>query len=542
MLELGQPLHAFDLRKIAGAKIVVRRATAGEHIRTIDGVDRPLTEDTLVIADATKPVAVAGVMGGGDSEVTEATTLVLLEAACFSQVSVRSTSTRLGLRSEASSRFEKGLHPELAIIAARRAMRLLIEIAGGRACKGLVDVYPAKRQDTRVVVTRGRIEQVLGADPSTSQVRGALTDLGFGCRWVPPDRYVVRVPYWRTDIGFADDVIEELARVMGYDKIEPEPLKGGIPKPVIDPVRRLRESLRDAAVAAGLQEVMTYPLTTVESLARVESELDIKFYPPLRLENPMSSEQSVLRTSLRGSLLSTLAHNLRFQETEAALFECARIYLAREGDLPEEKEQLAGVIAGKRLGRWGEATKEDVDFYDAKGRVEEMLELAGLDLQFRPGQSAGLIGGRTAELLGRGEPVGVLGQVHPAVASAFEVDGPAFLFELDIEKLQAAALGLVRHAPISRFPVATQDLALLVDRDVGADRIAALIEENPLVTKAQLFDIYEDDSLPAGKRSLAFAVHFQALDRTLTEREVADARNRIVRRLQHETGAELRGG
>ncbi|HLF72258.1 MAG TPA: phenylalanine--tRNA ligase subunit beta, partial [Dehalococcoidia bacterium] len=266
MLETGQPLHAFDFRKLGGGRIVVRRAREGERIRTLDGQDRELSTDTLVIADASRPVGVAGVMGGADSEVGEGTTTLLLEAANFEPTSIRRTSGALGLRSEASIRFEKGLHPELAAVAARRAMKLFVELCGGRAAKGLVDAYPAKRPDTRVVVTRRRIEQVLGVDMPTTQVRAALTDLGFGCRWVPPDRYVVRAPYWRPDVAFADDVVEELARVSGYDKIESLPLAGAVPEPHSDPLRDLRERLRDAATAAGLQEVITYPLTTPEVL------------------------------------------------------------------------------------------------------------------------------------------------------------------------------------------------------------------------------------------------------------------------------------
>jgi phenylalanyl-tRNA synthetase beta chain len=454
---------------------------------------------------------------------------------------VRATSVRVGLRTEASVRFEKGLHPELSIVAARRAMRLLVELTGGRACKGLVDVYPAKRSDTRVVVTRRRVEQVLGVDLNPSQVRTALTDLGFGCRWVPPDRFVVRVPYWRSDVNQPDDVVEDVARVTGYDRIEAAALAGAVPLPLHQPVRELRERLRDAAVAAGLQEVMSYPLTTSAALRAVTSELDLKFNQPLRLENPMSSEQAELRTSLRASVLATLANNLRFQSEEIGVFECARVYLPREGDLPEEREHLVAALAGRRLGRWGEATAESVDFFDAKGRLEEVLEQLRVAPSFRPIEEHGLVRGRTAELVAGEERLGVLGQVQPSAAASFAIEAPVFLFELDVERLLAALAGRVRHAPLSRFPVAIQDLALLVAREVPAAKVAAIIESSALVVKAQLFDVYEGESLPAGKRSLAFAVHFQAPDRTLTEREVGEGRERLLRRLAHEVGAELRG-
>ncbi|HLF78603.1 MAG TPA: phenylalanine--tRNA ligase subunit beta [Dehalococcoidia bacterium] len=541
MLEMGQPLHAFDFRKLAGGRIVVRRARAGERMRTLDGADHELKPDMLVIADANKPVAIAGVMGGAESEVTAGTTTILLEAANFDPINVRHTSSTLGVRTEASLRFEKGLHPELAAVAARRAMKLLVDYAGGRAAKGLVDTYPSKRPDTRVVVTRRRIEQVLGVDPPTTQVRAALADLGFGCRWVPPDRYVVRAPYWRTDVLMADDVVEELARVTGYDRIESSPLTGAMPAPNPDPLRELREQMRDAAVAAGLQEVITYPLTTPETLLQVQPADALEIHPPLRLENPMSTEQSVMRTSLRASMLQTVASNLRRERGTVALFECARVYMSRPEDLPEEREVLIGAVAGYRLGRWGEPTEERVDFFDAKGALEEVFERCSASIDFVPADEHGMLRGVSAKLVAGGEPCGVLGQVHPQVASRFDIDGPVLLFEVDIERVIAALKTGPRYRPLSRFPAVIQDIALLVDASVSAAQVTKLISSSTLVVDVRLFDVYEGPPLPEGKRSLAYAVQFQSLEKTLTDAEVADARRRIVRRLEHELGAELRG-
>lgn len=541
MLETGQPLHAFDLKKLGGQRIVVRRARAGERITTLDEVDRELTPDMLVIADANKPVAIAGVMGGADAEVSDNTTTILLESANFNAVNVRQTSTRIGLRTEASIRFEKGLHPELANVAARRAMKLLVEVAGGRAAKGIVDTYPGKRADTRVVVTRTRIEQVLGFDMATAQARAALTELGFGCRWVPPDRYVVRVPYWRTDVTQPDDVIEELARATGYDKIEPAALIGAIPPAVEQPVRRLRERLKEAAVAAGLQEVITYPLTTTDTLAVVVPREEIVRTPPLRLENPMSSEQAVLRTSLRHTILGSLAANLRWEKRLVAIFEAAHVYLPEEGELPYERETIIAAVSGNRPGRWGEPTDEPADFFDAKGLLEDVLQRVGAAVEFRPQAEHGLLKGRTAGMFVDAAQVGVIGQVHPQVAARFELAAPVFLFEIDVEQLLKAVDGPVRHRPLSRFPAVIQDMAVLVGTAVSAASVEALIRSTGLVADVRLFDVYEGAPLPKGKRSLAYAVHFQAPDRTLTESEVAEARRRLVRRLERELGAELRG-
>jgi phenylalanyl-tRNA synthetase beta chain len=456
-------------------------------------------------------------------------------------VNVRRTSGALNLRTEASIRFEKGLHPELAAAAARRAMQLLVQYTGGRAAKGLVDAYPAKRADTRVVVTRRRIEQVLGVDLNTTQVRSALTELGFGCRWVPPDRYVVRAPYWRTDVTQADDVAEELARVVGYDKLESRPLAGSLPAPYSDPVRDLRERLRDAAVAAGLQEVITYPLTSTETLLRVQPPEALEIHPPLHVQNPLNSEQSVMRTSLRASVLQAVASNLRRERGTVALFESARTYLTLQDDLPQERELVVGAVAGMRQGRWGEPTSEPVDFYDAKGLLEETFARAGTDLSLEAAEEYALLRGRTASILAGKERAGVVGQVHPQVAAQFEIDTPVFLFEVDVEKLLPVARTAVRHKPLSRFPAVIQDLALLVDASVPAARITEAIASSALVAQATLFDVYEGVSLPKGKRSLAYQVHFQSLDKTLTDQEVADARRRIMRRLEHEFGAALRG-
>jgi phenylalanyl-tRNA synthetase beta chain len=495
----------------------------------------------LVIADATRGQALAGIMGAADAEVTDQTTTILLEAANFNPVNIRKTSAALGLRTEASIRFEKGLHPELAAMAVRRAMKLFVEVCGGRAAKGLVDVYPSPRKDTRVTVTRERIQRILGYEMASAQVRTVLTDLGFGCRVVPPDRYVVRVPYWRTDVTFPDDVVEEIARATGYDRIDPRPLDGALPEPVDSPLRDLRERLKEAAVAAGFQETISYPLTTEQTLGTVLPGEIIEVHPPLRLENPMSNEQAVMRLSLRASVLATAAQNQRFERGAIAIFESARVYLSEEGDLPDEREKIVAVVTGNLPGRWGEAATQPIDFYDAKGMVDVVFERCGAEAEFEPGEDYGLLAGNVASLKVGGEPIGVFGQVHPRLAAGFDLAGKVFLLEIDVADLLQQMPGRVTHRPLSRFPAVIQDLALVIDRSVPAGKLEAIIASTALVAGVRLFDVYEGASLPEGKRSLAFQVQFQAQDRTLTESEVADARQRLVRRLQRETGAELRG-
>jgi phenylalanyl-tRNA synthetase beta chain len=543
MLELGQPLHPFDYDKISGQKIVVRRAKPGEKMRTLDEVDHELTAETLVIADTKVPVALAGVMGGYDSEVTEGTTTVLLESATFHPTNIRRTATRLKARSEASSRFEKVLHPELAMLAAMRATKLLVEITGGRAYHGFVDVYPEPWHEARIDVTRKRLQQVLGIDLPTSSVRHALTSLGFSCLWQPPDTYHVRVPYWRTDVRIPDDVAEEVARIVGYDEIPTKGLGGEIPPSIIEPRRELRERLRDALVAAGMQEVITYSLTTMEALQQVVPPEDLTTYPPLRVVNPLSAEYEYLRPVLRANLLRTLGANIRQHEGEVALFEAARAYLTDpEGGRPQEQEHIVGVVGGQREDRWGRASGEPVDFYDAKGYVEAALGAVAIDVTFNEAALFGMLPGRAAEIAIDGRRVGSIGQMHPKAASAFDIDRDVYLFELIVDELLPSVVGVRRAEPIVRFPAVIEDLSMWVDEKLPSSRAKHVIEQHPLVQSAVIFDVYRSEELFAGpgKKSLAFSVTYQSPDHTLDDKEVAKARQAIIARLKNELNADLR--
>ena len=543
MMEMGQPLHAFDFDRIGGGKIVVRRPRPGEPLTTLDGVRRRLEPEMLVIADATEPVALAGVMGGAESEVSEATTNVLLESANFNNISIRRTSNALKMKSEASSRFDKGLSPELSAFAARRATKLIVELAGGRAAHGILDVYPGKAPETRIEVRRSRIRQVLGIDPPTSRVRSVLTSLGFGCRWQPPDTYQVRVPYWRTDVRIPDDVVEEVGRIIGYDEIPVGLVRGAIPPAPPQALRELREQVRDALADAGMQEVITYSLTTLEAIQRVISPEALAAGPPLGVANPMSSEHEWLRPSLRASLLRTLAANQRQREGSLALYEVARVYLSQGQDLPREPEHAAGVVSGRRLDRWGHVTEEELDFFDAKGYLEHLFARLGVTPAFEEGEEYALVPGRTARIMLGERAVGVLGQVDPRVAAGFDIDGDVFLFELVLDEVLAVLSGREAHRyePVPRFPPVVQDLAVVMDEAVTAAQVQSIIEAAALVRRAQLFDVYTGEPVPAGKKSLAFSVTYQSPDHTLTDEEVARAHRGIVERLKRQLGAALRG-
>ena len=541
MLEVGQPLHAFDFSRIGGRRIIVRRTRPGESITTLDGSARPLAPDVLVIADAEEAVAVGGVMGGAASEVSDGTTTILLEAANFNPASLRRTSATLKLRTDASQRFEKGLSPELAMVGVRRATRLILELAGGRAAPGVIDVHPGKQRVVRVTVTQERLRKVLGVQLPVSKVRHTLMSLGFGCRWLPPDRYVVRVPYWRTDVRIPDDVAEELARIIGYDELPTTTLAGTIPPAAPQPARQLRERICDILAAAGMQEIISYSLTDRESLTRVLSPEELSANPPLRVANPMSHEQEYLRTTLRASLLETLATNLRHRQAAmVALFETGRIYLPRPDDLPQEAECLAGVVSGARPDRWGHPSEASVDFFDAKAYLDYLFDRLGLSPDYEESDDFALLPGRAAEMRLDGQRLGLLGQVHPRVTAAFDIQQDVFLFELELAALLPHIGKPRRYQPLSRFPAVEEDIAVVVDDGVPAAQVQAIIESSSLVQRATLFDVYTGPPVPAGKKSLAYSVAYQSFEHTLSDPEVQRERRRILERLSRQVGAVLR--
>jgi phenylalanyl-tRNA synthetase beta chain len=543
MLEFGQPLHAFDYDHVRGRTIVVRRAREGEKLVTIDGEARDLSPDMLVIADAERAVAVAGVMGGSDSEVSDATTTVLLEAANFNGPSIRRTAQRLKMRTEASSRFEKGISPDLPALAARRAVQLMVELAGGRAAPGIVDNYPGRRDPVRVAVPAERLRRVLGIDVPQGRVEQVLRALGFTVAWTPPDRYEVGVPYWRTDIRIADDIAEEVIRIVGYDDLPNTTIAGRVPQPIDQPLRDLRERAKDLLAAAGMQEVITYSAVTLEQLKKVVPPEDLAIAPPLRIRNPLSATHEYLRTSLRGSLLETLAPALRRPDrATVALFEAARTYQPVEGGLPEEEETVAAVVAGRRPDRWGLPSDDALGFFDAKGYLESLLEGLRLPAIFEPSDQFGYVPGRCAAVKSGDAEIGVLGQLHPDVLQAFDIDADraVFLFELRLNHALPFAAARPQVQEVSRYEAVRRDLALMVDADTPAAALQSAIAATPRVVVVRPFDEYRGDPLPPGKKSLAFALSFQAPDRTLTDEEVDKAIDRLLRGLEHRFGAVRR--
>jgi len=541
MLEMGQPLHAFDFAGLKDRRIVVRRARRGESLRLLDGTDRELSPEMLVIADADDAVGVAGVMGGAESEVTEETETVLLESANFRATSIRRTRQALKVETDASKRFEKGLSVHLPPIAAERAVKLMVEICGGRAAQGLIDITSGKPKDVRVTLTQERLQRVLGVELPSGEVRRVLEGLGFGCRWVPPDRFIVRVPYWRTDVSIPDDVVEEIARIVGYDELPTTHLRGEIPPAQRQPMRELRERVRHALAASGLREVITYSLTDLPTLQKVLPPEDLATSPPLRIANPMSREFEYARTTLRGSILQALAKHIRVSGGHLiSVFEAGRVYLRSDNDLPHEIETVCAALSGRKPNRWGQPTGEPAGFFEAKAHLEHVLAGLRVAAEYREAVEHPYLSGRTAEVAIDGRRVGLLGELHPRIAASFEIKQDVAMFELDLEALMPHVPETVHYEPVSPYPSVEEDLAIILDEDIPAGRVIGMIEDSHMVLSVSIFDVYTGPPVPKGKKSLAFSISFQSGAKTLTDEEVAEERRRIVQRLRRELGAELR--
>ncbi|MGD9713745.1 MAG: phenylalanine--tRNA ligase subunit beta, partial [Thermomicrobiales bacterium] len=504
MLEVGQPLHAFDRAKLTEGRIVVRTARNGESIETLDHEKRSLTPDRLVIADATRPVAIAGVMGGVESEVTEGTTEVLLEGANFDMKSVRHTSRDLKLRTDASARFERGLDPNLVTDAMARATRMILEVSPGATVTGYADVYPEPVEPTRITMRLSRFQQVLGIEIPTEDIIGVLDRLGMraSVQEGDPALLIVEIPTFRRDIDIPDDIVEEVARIIGYDQL-PSTLPWGQTSAVQrDPVYRLRKQVRDAAAAGGASEAVTY-VTTSEQIVEAfhASErgsaglvVDAPSETLLRMINPMQSGRNLLRVSLIPSLLEPLAANLK-HTSSVRLFECARLYVSSgPHTLPREIEAMGIVMAGNReeLSIYGGSGS--LDFFDIKGLVEHVLESTGVvDITFGPATDPALHPGRTASVTSGGVTLGVLGELIPDVASAFGIDDARVcVAELDLDALFGVLPEGRRDVAVQRYLPARQDFAIVVDEHRSAGEVGEVLLDaaRPLAKEVTLFDIY----------------------------------------------------
>ncbi len=574
MLEVGEPLHAFDwdvlVQRAGGGPVTIltRTAQPGETLKTLDGVERKLDATTVLVCDTAGALSIAGVMGGAESEVSATTRNILLEGASWKYTNIRRTARAQNLPSEASYRFSRGVHPALAERGVRRCLGLMADWSGGSVAPGLVDNYPLPFATPTVIVSSQMVRRWLGIDLSVEEIMRILTALEFQCALEPvknqaapedgtPPAQQIRViaPDHRLDIGAEvigmADVMEEIARIYGYDRIPETRISDDLPPLRGNAALEREERVRDILVSLGLHEIVSHRLTSPEREARrLPLNFPVDDKPYVFLANPISADRVSLRHSVLSLALETLERNVRLRE-RVALFEIGPIFLASEaGALPDEIQRLALVLAGPRsLGGWQKADTTPMDFYDLKGMVENLLGgLHSPAARYEAGEHPSFHPGKCAKVRVNDKVVGFFGELHPLVRERYDLPAnyahtPILIADFDLDSLLSLIPPHYETRTVPDFPPVLEDLALVVDEALPAEQVAAAIRETggKLVSQVRLFDVYHSEAIGAGKKSLAYSITYQAPDKTLTDKDVAGIRQKIVRRLEQTIGAKLRG-
>jgi phenylalanyl-tRNA synthetase beta chain len=542
MLLVGSPLHAFDFDRVAGGLLVVRRAKDGETLTTLDGQTRTLDHDMLVIDDADGPTSLAGVMGGERSEVHEDTTRVLMEVANWHGPTIHRTSQLLTLRSEASSRFEKGLAPEQAMESQIVATQLMLELTGATLRPGTIDVGGPGPPPAVIRLREQKVADLLGRPIARERQAEILEALEFGVSEAP-DGLDVSVPaFRRIDVYREADLVEEVARVDGLDKLPATLPKRRGTSGLLTTQQRLRRRIVDALVGRGMYETVGWSFTDPGLADRLRLDPDDARRSFVTLENPMSEDQSVLRTTLAGALLDVARHNVARGRADLALFESGTVYRATGEKLPHEHRALGGILTGRLHPQtWGTAEPPRAGFFAAKGLLGAALDSVRVTWWVEPATEPFLHPGRTARIRAAGEDVGWIGELHPIVARTWDLDAAA-LFEVDLDRVLAHAEAVPQYVDLTSFPALHLDLSVALPEDVPAATVLATVREagGTLLTDVRVFDVYHGAQVGEGRKSLALALSFRAPDRTLTDEDVAPLRNRIVEALREALGGELR--
>lgn len=544
MLEMGQPLHAFDYDKLTAGKIIVRNAHAEEQLVTLDGFARQLDSDMLVIADAAKPVGIAGVMGGMESEVTAETKTILLESAFFNAASIRRTSRKLGLRSEASSRFEKGVNRAGALDAINRAVDLIEQLGAGMAVPGKIDLYPDTKEQHKIKLRPERVNHILGTTLTGQEILVYLRRLNFT---VTEQGNVldVLVPDYRQDVTAEIDLIEEIARLHGYDLV-PTTLPQGTmtgSKKTVD--QFLEETIKEVLVGCGMTEIITYSFISTKSFDKIGLACDHPWRQVVKIKNPLSEEQSVMRTTLLPGLLEVASKNINRKQTSLSMFEYGRVFKpsADQSKLPDEEKMLAGLISGDLLKSWN-TTSQSMDFYYLKGILEELFQVLNCtEKSFRPNKTSQTFHpGRTADIYVGHENLGIIGELHPTVLKKYGISQAAWAFEIRVAPLRHSFVQVKEIEPLPKYPAVERDMALLVPETVSASDLEEVISKagGEYLHNIRLFDVYKGRQVPAGYKSMAYNMIYRAADRTLTDDEVSAVHQRIQAELQKKIGAQLR--
>lgn len=533
MLEFGQPMHAYDFREISTNRIVVERAKAGEKFTTLDGTERDLDENMLTIKDGETAIGLAGIMGGLNSEIKEDTTGVIFEAANFEPINIRVSTAKLGLRTEASTRFEKGLDPNMAQQAIDRACQLVIELGAGEVMEGTVDVYPEKVLPKVMTVDSKWINAFLGTEIDKEDMKGYLEKLDMAVE-ISGDNLVITVPTFRVDVTIREDIAEEVARIFGYENI---------PMTIIESVnarggktmkQKLNDKTVEAMICSGLNQSISYTFVSPKCFDRILVPEEDAMRKAVQIRNPLGEDYSIMRTTSLPSTMEALARNYSRSNEIARLFEIGKVYIPGEdvNQLPDERNIAA-------VGMYGGA-----DFYHIKGVVENLMEALGIKkYEFRrESKNASFHPGKTAALLVNGRNAGVLGEMHPGVIDNYGVAERCYVAELNLDVLyKYADLGR-EYRPLPKFPAVLRDLAVLVDDSVMVKEIEDIITANGggLVESVKLFDVYKGKQIPDGKKSVAYSIAYRLDYKTLTDAEVSEVHEKIVKNIEEALGAELR--
>jgi phenylalanyl-tRNA synthetase beta chain len=537
MVEYGQPLHAFDFDLLEGGEIVVKRAAPGEQFVTLDGLERVLHKDTLMICDALRTVAIGGVMGGLNSEIRDATSRVLLESAYFSPQGIRRTSTALGLQTESSYRFERGIDPEGVLAASLRAAALIAELAGGEAAQGVIDCYPTPLPCPEIRLRLPKVNALLGMSLEPEEVKGILERLHMEVKEHKGAEWVITPPTYRGDITREIDLIEEIGRLKGYDHIPVQVPKMWVMPFREEPEEELEQRLKDALVGFGFFEVITYSFISPHTLEALRLPPDDPRLLPLPLLNPLAEVQSVMRTTLLPGLLETARYNLSHKNRDLKIFELREAYSPRKGEkLPEERKTLAGLVTGAVAREGWNTLHEEADFYYVKGCVEQVLaELRTPVPTFTAGEVQPYLNpDKGATIRVEGDKVGALGELLPEVAHAFELPPGVLIFEFDLPLLSHHMSREITFAPLPRFPSVARDVAVTIDAGISAEEIAAIIKgvDNKYIESIEVFDCYQGDPIPRGRKGLAYRIRYRSPDRTMIDEEVNEFHRKVLERLE----------
>jgi phenylalanyl-tRNA synthetase beta chain len=587
MLEIGEPLHAFDydvlVQRADGnpPTIITRTAYPDERLTTLDGVDRLLNPFTVLVCDTAGSLSIAGVMGGAESEVFDAsdtssiqsesiqtdaethpdpessrsksTSNILLEGAAWNNINIRKTATTQKLQSEAAFRFSRGVHPAMAERGVRRGLKLMNQLAGGSVCQGLVDQYPLPPQDPVVDLTSDEIERMLGIKLNINEVVIILQSLGFYCELLTegniPPAIRAHTPDHRLDISTGQvgkaDLLEEIARIYGYDRIPETRLSSELPPQRSNPALENEERIINILIELGLQEIVSHRQTTPEREARrLAPGTPVDDQPYLRIINPIASDRVVMRHSVLNSVLEVVERNSHIR-SRLALFEVGPIFLGSEaGERPDELQRLAIVLTGPRsLSGWQKSDSQPMDFYDLKGIIQALLEELHIGISVEPFEHPTFHPGKCARILVRENQIGIFGQLHPLVQERYDFSpNPVLAADINMDLLTSLVPDRYDFQPVSAYPPVLEDLAFILDEEIPAGRVAEMIQQGggKLVTHITLFDVYRSEQIGKGKKSLAYSVAYQSSDKTLTDNDIAQLRQRIIRRLDQELGASLR--